>query len=421
MKLNRSSQLVLASAASLLAAGLLTACGTLTVDFVYVSSALAAGPNNYGEIDVFEINSESGRMRTIPTSPFPSGGRFPVSEATSPDNTNLYVANQDDNSIVQFIIGSDGKLYPQHTTDTSGIFPISLAVGASNLFVVDRFQPLPTCSPADPCSGDIVVYPINSDDSLGTAVTDASIGATYWPLSLPAKPNDLVTPTSVTTASAGAYLYVTAVDSTSGGGYLFAYFVVPSGTYTVPSNATCPPLPVNQTAQSPGTLCTLAGSPYAAGTSPSNVAASPSGANLYVTDAGAASVLAYATTNGVPAPVSGSPFAAGNGPSAVVVDKSGSFVYVTNGTDSNIEAYSSSNGSLTELGTYPVGLQPVAMGIDPGLGQYLYAVGFLGNTISGFQINATNGSLLISQDSPAGTNSIPTAVAAIPHGTAFKK
>jgi len=32
MMLNRSSQLVLASAASLLAAGLLTACGTLTVD-----------------------------------------------------------------------------------------------------------------------------------------------------------------------------------------------------------------------------------------------------------------------------------------------------------------------------------------------------------------------------------------------------
>ena len=53
MTFNRSSQLVLVSAVSLLAAGLLTACGTLTVDFVYVTSALAAGPNNYGQVDVF--------------------------------------------------------------------------------------------------------------------------------------------------------------------------------------------------------------------------------------------------------------------------------------------------------------------------------------------------------------------------------
>ena len=58
MKLKKPGQLVLVSAASLAAAGLLTACSqltaTLTVDFVYVSSAKAAGPDNYGEVDVFE-------------------------------------------------------------------------------------------------------------------------------------------------------------------------------------------------------------------------------------------------------------------------------------------------------------------------------------------------------------------------------
>ena len=88
MKFNKSSQLLLVSAASLLVAGLITACGTLTVDFVFVASSKAAGPNNYGEIDVFEINSESGFMRQIPSSPFPSGGRNPVAEAVSTDNNN---------------------------------------------------------------------------------------------------------------------------------------------------------------------------------------------------------------------------------------------------------------------------------------------------------------------------------------------
>src|SRR5580698_7017658 len=145
MMLNRSSQLVLASAVSLLAAGFLTACGTLTADFVYVTSAKAAGPDNYGEIDVFEVNTESGFMRHIPTSPFPSGGRNPVAEAISTDESNLYVINQDDNSIVQFVIGNDGKVYPQNTVNTPGIFPLAEAVSGTNLYVVDTFQPLPIC------------------------------------------------------------------------------------------------------------------------------------------------------------------------------------------------------------------------------------------------------------------------------------
>jgi len=43
-----------------------------------------------------------------------------VAEAVSSDNTNLYVVNQDDNTIVQFIIGNDGKVYPQNTVNTRG-------------------------------------------------------------------------------------------------------------------------------------------------------------------------------------------------------------------------------------------------------------------------------------------------------------
>src|SRR5208337_2536861 len=113
MKFNKSSQLLLVSVASLLVAGLITACETLTVDFVYVATSKAAGPNSYGEID-----AESGFMRPIPSSPFPSGGRDPVAEAVSSDNMNLFVANQDDNTIVQFVIGNDGKLYPYNTVNT---------------------------------------------------------------------------------------------------------------------------------------------------------------------------------------------------------------------------------------------------------------------------------------------------------------
>ncbi len=397
MTFNRSSQLLLVSAASLLAAGLLSACGTLTVDFVYVTSALAAGSNSYGEIDVFEVNSESGKMRTIPTSPFLSEGRNPVAEAVSPDNTSLFVVNKDDNTIVRFIIGNDGKLYPNQTVNTPGIYPMGVAAAGSHVFVADKYQPLPTCSNAAPCSGSLGVFPLASDDTLGTEVSNSAVGGNYWPLTLPTNSSHVIAPTAITTSSSGAYVYVTAYDTTSGGGYIFGFSV-----------------------GSDGTLTALNGSPWAAGTKPSGLAASPDGAYLYVTDSSTASVLAYSISSGVLTPVSGSPFAAGNGPSAVVVDSTGKYVYVTNATDSNLMAYSASNGVLTSLGSYITGSQPVAVGIDPSLNQYLYTVNYLGASVNGFQINSSTGALVNSQYSPYGTNSQPTAVAAIPHGSSKK-
>ena len=417
MKFNRSSQLVLVSAVSLLAAGLVTACGTLTVDFVYVTSAKAAGASNYGEVNVFEVNSESGFMRQIPTSPFPSGGRNPVAEAVSADSNTLYVVNQDDNTIVQFTIGNDGKLYPQNTLNTPGVFPLAVAVTGSYLYVADTYQPLPTCSTAAPCSGSVAAYPILNAaqaqaltppqpvDTLGPPETNVSISANYWPLQLASNPTHVLTPTAITTADYGAYVYVTTFDATppSTGGYVFGFSV-----------------------NSDGTLAAMAGSPFRAGTHPSAMASDPTGAYLYVTDSANGDVWSYSIASGPLAPVAGSPFPAGNVPSAIVVDATGKYAYVANSQDANVSAYSISNGVLSFLGgsptpvAYATGTQPVAIGIDPSLNQYLYTANFLGNTVSGFELNATDGTLLNSQNTPYPSNANPTAVAAIPHGAPKK-
>jgi 6-phosphogluconolactonase len=394
MMLNRSSQLVLASAVSLLAAGFLTACGTLTADFVFVTSAKAAGANNYGEIDVFEVNSESGYMRHIPTSPFPSGGRNPVAEATSPDNTNLYVVNEDDNTIVQFTIGTDGKVYPQNTTNTPGVFPLAVATGGKFLFVADTYQPLPTCSPAAPCSGSVAVFPIGTADALGSPAVNTSVSASYWPLSLPSSPTDVMTPTAITTGASGGYVYVAAIDATAGGGYVFGFTVNSDGTLTALNG----------------------GAPFPAGTQPTAIASAPGGSVVYVTDSANNDILAYSANAGNLTPVSGSPFPTGNAPAAVIVDGTGNHVFVANSLDSNLTVYSSNSGILSALGTYTTGTQPVAIGIDPSLNEYLYTANFLGSSVTGFQVNATTGALLNSQESPYGANANPTAVAAIPHG-----
>src|SRR5258708_9307491 len=99
-------------------------------------------------------------MRQITSSAFHSGGRNPVAEAFSPDQAELYVVNRDDNSIVQFVIGSDGKLYPQNTVNTPGVFPLAISVSGNFLYLADTYQPLPSCNPASPCSGSIAVFPV---------------------------------------------------------------------------------------------------------------------------------------------------------------------------------------------------------------------------------------------------------------------
>jgi len=426
MKFNKSGQLALVSAASLLVAALVTACGTLTVDFVFVTSSKAAGPNNYGEVDVFEVNSESGFMRQIPTSPFPSGGRNPVAEAVSSDNTNLYVVNQDDNTIVQFIIGNDGKLYPQNTTNTPGIYPLAVAVNGTNLFVVDTYQPLPSCSTAAPCSGSIAVYPITvgpttpPSDSIGTPVTNSAISASYWPLSLPASPNDIIEPTAINVLASGKYLYVTAYDSTPtpGANYIFGFSIASGGALT-PLNGGAP---LGGGAFATGS-CPSAylNAPFVVDTCPSAIASDSTSSYVYVTDIPNGTVLGYsvASATGLLTPLAGSPFPAGDQPSAIVVDPAYPYLYVANMLDSTVTAYSMSSGALTPLGSYPTGLQPVAIGIDPSTNHFLYTANFLGTTlngtVSGFELSPTAGTLINSQNSPYTANALPTAVAAIPH------
>jgi 6-phosphogluconolactonase len=401
MKLKKPGHLLLIALGGVGVATLLSACnqltGTLTVDFVFVTSAKAAGPNSYGQVDVFEVNSESGLMRQIPTSPFPSGGRNPVAEAVSTDHNNLYVVNHDDNTIVQFAIGSDGKVYPQQTANTPGIFPLATAVHGSTLYVVDTYQPLPSCSPAAPCSGSIAAYPIlaNGNLDIQNVFVNSSINADYWPLTLPASPADVITPAAV--AASGSNLFVAARDITSGVGYVFG-FSTANGTIA----------PMNN------------GVPFSAGVQPSAMTLDASGSYLYVTDSTGNNVHAWSVGSGLLTPISGSPFAAGNSPSGIVIDSAGKYAFVANAQDSNVSGYSISNGALTRIANYATDTQPVAIGIDPNLNQYLYTVNFLANTVSGFQVNATNGTLLNSQNSPYTANANPTAVAAVPHGTVTK-
>ena len=405
MKLNKPIQLLAISAASIVAAAFMSACATLTVDFVYVTCARAAGPNNYGEVNVFEISSLSGRMRQIPTSPFFSGRRNPVADVVSPDQGSLYVVNRDDNTVVQFIIGTDGKLYPQNTVNTPGIFPIAAATSKNFLFVADTYAPLPTCSPASPCSGSVAVFPILTADqaaalkpaqpanTLGAPVTNTAISANYWPLALPGgAAADVFVPTAINVVSSGAYVYVAGYDANTSQGYVFGF--APGAD---------------------GTLSAVPGFPLQVGSHLSAIASDSSSSYVYVTDSAQNVAYGFQIAGGTLTPLSGSPYATGSQPSAIVLDATAKYAVVANTQDSNVTVYSVNSGSLSRLGTYTTGTQPVAIGIDPSLNEYVYTANFLGNNVSGFQLNLTDGSLLNSQYSPSASNPNPTAVAAVTH------
>jgi 6-phosphogluconolactonase len=406
------------AAAGLLTALLITACSqltqTLTVDFVYVISSKAAGANNYGEIDVFEINSESGRMRQIPTSPFPSGGRNPVGVTVSADNQNLFVVNQYDNTLVQFAIGTDGKVYPFNTVNTPGIYPMAVTADKGYVFVVDTYEPIPLCSTAEPCSGSISVFPLGAGGSSSSAlcaatvclepsVVNPAVNAAYWPLTLSgSEASHVMVPTAVNVLDSGAYIYVTAYDSsvTPSVGYVFGFAVGAGGVLTPVPNS---PLEVSNP-------------PSITSSQPSGVASDPTSSYLYVTDSLNSLVWGYSVgSTGALTALSSGPFATGSQPSAIVIDPSYPYAYVTNSQDGTLTAYSISNGNLSSFGTYATGVDPVAIGVDPSTNHFLYTVNFLSNTVSGFELSISDGTLLTSQFSPFATSTQPVAVAAIPH------
>jgi len=109
-----------------------------------------------------------------------------------------------------------------------------------------------------------------------------------------------------------------------------------------------------------GNLISVPGSPFAADpnassdTSPYGIVVDPSGSFVYVALAGTDQVAAFSITpdTGVLSPVAGSPFTAGGTPSQLVV--ANQFLYVSNSQDGTISGYSiNANGSLRPIAGSP--------------------------------------------------------------------
>jgi 6-phosphogluconolactonase len=393
MKFSKAGHVFLVSAVALILATAFTACNPITIDYLFV----AGNKSNPGQIQTFRADRVSGALSPVGGA-VSSGGVTPVSEAVSTDYQHLYVANQGDSTLVEFSISPTGSLSSAKTVtmDEEGNTPVSIFMNAQGtlLYVANRFQP--GCSTAvtgaEICNGGaLAVFPVGSDGSLGAAVANGSLS--YWPVG--------INPTAVNALASGTAAYVTTYDPGAGLGYLDGF-----------------------SASTTGALTSL-GTPYLAGVKPIALISTPTNRFVYVTDFSQNQMIAYSIIDGSTLhPLINGPFRTGNQPTSIAIDPRGIFLYVSNQLDNSISAYSidlstgTPTAAVSTSGTAvnATGTEPVAVIVDPSYGRYIYTANFLDNSVTGFTINTSTGTITNTLNGPYPTVGNTVALAAVPHG-----
>jgi 6-phosphogluconolactonase len=385
MKFSKFGRIALATVVSLGLGFGVIACGpSNTIDFLYVTSS----KNNPGQINVYKVDSEAGALIPIPDSPYPSGGRNPVADVASANGKNLYVINHDDNTVVEFAIGTDGKLYPQQTCNMPGSYPMQLAVNKTGtfLYIVETYQP--NYSTNIPGPGALVVFPINANGQLGATTSLCTPVANGTSPFFPVGNN----PVAVNVTANGTYVYaVNENDAT-----ISAFQVGSSGALSVVGT-------------------------YPVGVAPNAIASDPTSKFLYVTDGAANQLVGFLIQLNGSLLAMQTVFKTDILPDAVQVDPRGTYIYVANYNANDVSAYTidRANGNATQISgatTYAVDAGPLCILIEPSEGRFVYTANFLGNTVSGLVLNPATGALSAVQNTPFKAAGQPTCSAAITHG-----
>ncbi len=433
MKFPQLGQVALASAVSAALVLGITACGqSNTIDFVYVASA----NNNPGSIFAFSSDGESGALRQLEGSPFLSGGRNPVAMLASPDGHNVYVINHDDNTVVEFIVGSDGKLFAQNTYNTTfGTDPTGMAISpdGSALYVVDAYgldANGGAFSPTTPGIGALIQFPIAK--GTGTLGTPAAYPTCNNPVAVTVVGKS-PTP-SANAADANGSVFV--VNDPSGQLTTLIDTVASSNrgatgnsTVNYPATGSCfggagARGQVNGFAvASNNALTPGSGSPFSAGVAPDAIASDPTNRFVYVTDFQTNQLISYSVqSGGALAPLVASPETpTGQQPSAITVDPRGAYIYVSNYTEGRVSGYAlnATTGVPSLLGAASSGQVnpgPAAIVVEPSIARYIYTANFIDNSVSGLALDPNTGGTSQVQNSPFNGPGRATAVAAVRHG-----
>jgi 6-phosphogluconolactonase (cycloisomerase 2 family) len=395
MKFSKLSQLFLVSGLGLLVAALVSGCYIVTIDYVYVASSARSGTAGNGQIDIFAADAYSGALRIVDAS-VSSGGVDPVSMVVDSSYTNLYVANKGSNSITHFSTGLDGGLTIQTDAGALSTPPVAIAVNSARSYLY---------AVSGTSSATLTAFPLT-----GGTIESASASI---PLTVPGYAGDTIIPTGITVLANNSAVFISAYDQS-------AYN--PGGSATSAAN---PGWVFGFTVGTGGALQPSPGSPWKAGVKPSAIVSTPTNRFVYVTDYTSNDLIGYLVmSSGTLSFMTNGPFKTGNEPSAAIFDPRGLFLYVANELDNTISAYAIDLPTGTPTGAINVtgsqinstDVQPVALVVDPSLGRLVYSANYLGNSVSGFVLDPTAGSLKATQATPYPSDPKPTAITAIPNG-----
>ncbi|HWG17276.1 MAG TPA: beta-propeller fold lactonase family protein [Acidobacteriaceae bacterium] len=416
-----SKRRVLKASILSLAVGLgLTACSNdYTVSYVYMITQGVQGATNHSLINSYQVDYQSGFLYNMPDSPNDTGGRDGVAIVVAPNNLFLYTVNNFDSTVVEFAIGTDGKLYPQHTYNIAGSLPVAAAIDPAGkfLYVAYTYQTNPDGSQlyttSNPGPGGITVFPIYPAPTKAGDPDQNSLGP---PTTFPVGRN----PVAIATSPTGNYVYLAEQDSASGANLL-------GFTVTVVGSDPSTHLPIPKLTPMPGVTINSGNVPsfgFSSGPTPSGLLVDSSATHLYVTDKTLNQVATYSIgPGGVLGPATITQTDAG--PMGMSFDLSGKYLYVAANIANAVDIYNiGANGVPVRSTVQPAaqaGNGPTCVTVSgapsnahPTHAVYLYVSNSLSNTVTAEQLNESTGALNQILGTPFTGSELPACIVTAP-------
>src|SRR5260370_11834315 len=143
----------------------LTACTRdYTVAYVYMT---AANKGAVGALNSYAVDYQTGSLVRI-GNPVATGTN-PVSVITAPNGLFIYVLNHDDSTVQEFAVQGDGSAVSKNTYKRTGTLPTAAAIDQGGKFLYVTYTYQTGYSATTPGPGGVNIFPINADNSLGTA------------------------------------------------------------------------------------------------------------------------------------------------------------------------------------------------------------------------------------------------------------
>jgi 6-phosphogluconolactonase len=376
----------------------LTACTRdYTVAYVYVTTAPKNGQG--GGVAEYAVDYQSGSLVGLTGSPIAAGNN-PTTIVAAPNGLFVYVLNHDDSTVQEFAIGTDGTLTSKNTYPVTGSFPTAASIDPTGKFMYVTYTYQTGFSATNPGPGGVSIFPVNADNSLGTALNQ-DVGNN---------------PVAVATNGFNNYVYIVDQEASPSAAVLGFTADASTGALTpVPGTTVGPAVPGGPTVAKG----------FPAGVTPSAIAEDPRGHFVYVTDKAANQLIGYVVQDGgALIPMVNGPFSTGLFPVAVTIDPRGLYLYVANYNANTVSSYAINQASGTPSGTAgtgggatPVGTAPIGLAIEPALGIYLFVANNLDGTVSGQQLDPHTGVLKGVENTPFPASGLPTSVAAVANGS----